>query len=69
MFILYLTLLWFYWKSFYILDIPKIEVPTTAPSLAGITTGPTLQCHASLQQSKLRPEVLILSKFECDLPK
>ncbi len=52
-----------------VLDIPRIDVPTTVPLLVGGTVpGPTLQCSAELQQSALRPEVLILQEFDCNLP-
>ena len=52
-----------------ILDIPRIDVPTTVPLLVGGTVpGPTLQCSAELQQSALRAEVLMLQKFDCNLP-
>lgn len=52
-----------------ILDIPRIDVPTTVPLLGGGTEpGPTLQCHAELQQSALRAEVLMLQEFDCNLP-
>ena len=52
-----------------ILDIPRIDVPTTVPLLDGETVpGPTLQCHAELQQSALRAEVLMLQEFDCNLP-
>ncbi|RKZ37159.1 MAG: hypothetical protein DRQ49_11205 [Gammaproteobacteria bacterium] len=52
-----------------ILDIPRIDVPTTVPLLVGGTVpGPTLQCSAELQQSVLRAEVLILQEFDCNLP-
>jgi hypothetical protein len=52
-----------------ILDIPRIDIPTTVPLLGGETVpGPTLQCHATLQQSALRAEVLMLQDFDCNLP-
>jgi len=52
-----------------ILDVPRIDVPTIVPLFGGETTaGPTLQCRASLQQSELRAEVLMLKAFDCDLP-
>jgi hypothetical protein len=52
-----------------ILDIPRIDVPTTVQLLAGGTVpGPTLQCSAELQQSALRAEILILQEFDCNLP-
>ena len=52
-----------------ILDIPRMDVPTTVPLLVGGTVpGPTLQCSAELQQSALRAEVLMLQKFDCNLP-
>jgi hypothetical protein len=52
-----------------ILDIPRIDVPTTVPLLDGETvSGPTLQCHAKLQRSALRAEVLMLQEFDCNLP-
>ena len=52
-----------------ILDIPRIDVPTTVPLLVGGTVpGPILQCSAELQQSALRAEVLMLQEFDCNLP-
>ena len=52
-----------------ILDIPRIDVPTTVPLLVGGTIpGPVLQCSAKLQQSALRAEVLMLQEFDCNLP-
>jgi hypothetical protein len=52
-----------------ILDIPRIDIPTIVPLLGGGTVpGPTLQCHAKLQQSALRGEVLMLQDFDCNLP-
>jgi hypothetical protein len=52
-----------------ILDIPRIDVPTTVPLLVdGTIPGPVLQCSAKLQQSALRAEVLMLQDFDCNLP-
>jgi hypothetical protein len=52
-----------------ILDIPRIDVPVIVPLFGGKSIdGPTLQCSAVLQQSALRPEVLMLKEFDCNLP-
>jgi len=52
-----------------ILSIPIIDVPTTVPLLVGSGSipGPTLRCRATLQQSVLRAEVLMLTDSQCDL--
>lgn len=53
-----------------ILSIPIIDIPTTVPLLVGSGSipGPTLRCQATLQQSALRAEVLMLTDSQCNLP-
>lgn len=51
-----------------ILYIPSVQVPTITPYLGpAVVSGPILDCYAVLQQSVLRPEVLSLIDYSCDL--
>ena len=52
-----------------LLTIPFLTVPTIIPSLTNNPiSGPNVQCDATLQQSILRPDVLSLIDFNCNLP-
>jgi hypothetical protein len=52
-----------------ILTIPALEVTAVTSYLSPqLIEGPVLTCSATLQQSVLKPDVLSLIKYACDLP-